>query len=320
MIDGSSILGRFNGVSGRMDRVGVGRLVPGDFNNSRSQRGNTGASSGGAAGTDPFSQMEGDFDQGMAGFDRSVCIANQKIDYVEGIDRERRCRGLREQGIQPGAESVTPNEAIAQVVDPGGVDNRNNDWRVSLSLPEQLAGGPVLAPIASAGKMVFPFNPTILFGNSANYSQVHPTHTNYVYNAYQNSQVSEITINGEFFNESVDDCRYWIAVIHYLRTMTKMFYGEGPLSGNPPLIARLNGYGKHVLNNIPVVITNFTTDLPNDVDYIPVNVDGELNYVPSQSLVTVTCAPQYSRRIQSTFNLKSFAAGGFVKNGTSGFI
>lgn len=310
-IDGAAIANQFAGVTDRFNN-GPG----GQSRNNRAQPGNR------SGGGDPFGGLDSTFDSALGEYDRSVCIANQRIDAVEGIDKERRCRGLREQGIQPGAEPTQPNAAIATVSDgQGGVDDLSNDWRVSLSVPEDIAGGPIFQPFGrTANKLIFPFNPTILFGNSANYSQVHPTHTNYVYNAYQNSQVSEITINGEFFNESLDDCRYWIAVIHYLRTMTKMFYGEGPLSGNPPLICRLNGYGKHVLNNIPVVISNFTTDLPNDIDYIPVTVDGELNYVPSQSLITVTVAPQYSRRTQSTFNLKQFAQGGFVKSGNSGFI
>jgi hypothetical protein len=310
-IDGAAIGNRFRGVTDRFNNGPGGQ--------SRANRSQSSRHSGGG---DPFGSIDGVFDEGLAEYDRSVCIANQRIDQVEGIDKERRCRGLREQGIQPGAEPTQPNQVIAQVSDgQGGVDDLSNDWRVSLSVPDDIAGGPIFAPFGrTAGKLIFPFNPTILFGNSANYSQVHPTHTNYVYNAYQNSQVSEITINGEFFNESVEDCRYWIAVIHYLRTMTKMFYGDGPLSGNPPLLARLNGYGKHVLNNIPVIVTNFTTDLPNDIDYIPVEIDGELNYVPSQSLVTVTVAPQYSRRVQSTFNLKKFAQGNFVKSGNSGFI
>jgi len=167
-------------------------------------------------------------------------------------------------------------------------------------------------------QVIFPFNPSILFGSSANYNQVHPIHVNYPYNAYQNSQIDSITISGEFLNETKEDGEYFLSVIHYLRTMTKMFYGDSNPQGNPPLIARLNGYGNFVLNNIPVVIQNYTMDLGTEVDYIQVDKQGQ-NYVPTQTLVTVTCLPQYSRRVQSGFSLNTFAAGGYV--GTSeGFI
>ena len=207
-----------------------------------------------------------------------------------------------------------------------------SDWRVKISVPEVLLKeGDILAPLRedkdskspgafnTGNAMVFPFNPTVLLSHSANYSQIQPTHTNYPYNAYESSQVDAITITGEFYQENENDARYWIACLHFLRSATKMFYGGSDPLGNPPVVCRLNGYGKHVLNNIPVVITNFTTDLPVDVDYIQCTVNGLPNYVPTQSSITVTLQPQYARRSQSGFNLNQFAAGGHV-NGDEGFV
>ena len=204
------------------------------------------------------------------------------------------------------------------------------DWRVSIQVPPVLLneGDELLAPLreesgssafSTGNKMIFPFNPTVLLSHSANYSQIQPTHTNYPYNAYENSQVDAITITGEFYQENENDAKYWIACLHFLRSATKMFYGNSNPLGNPPVVCRLNGYGKHVLNNIPVVITNFTTDLPVDVDYIQCTVDGKVNYVPTQSAITVTLQPQYARRSQSGFNLNEFAGGGHV-NGPEGFV
>ncbi len=228
-------------------------------------------------------------------------------------------------GPPPGANPISANAATAQIisqsVSTGGIDPESNDWRVSLSVPQAIESSNLFAPFkGSNGKLVFPFTPTILFGNTASYSQIHPTHVNYPYNAYENSQVDAITITGEFYSESTADANYWIAVLHYLRTMTKMFYGDGAHSGNPPLVARLNGYGRHVLNNIPVLVSNFTTDLPAEVDYIKVSIDNQDNYVPVQSTITVTLLPQYSRTTQSTFNLNKFANGDYAKQGTEGFI
>jgi len=204
-----------------------------------------------------------------------------------------------------------------------------SDWRVKISVPEILHdGSEILAPLKEASgssafntgnAMVFPFNPTVILSHSANYSQVQPTHTNYAYNAYENSQVDAITITGEFYQENENDARYWIACLHFLRSATKMFYGDSNPLGNPPVVCRLNGYGKHVLNHMPVVITNFTTDLPVDVDYIQCTVQGQPNYVPVQSAITVTLQPQYARRSQSGFSLNNFTKGGFV-NGPEGFV
>lgn len=199
-----------------------------------------------------------------------------------------------------------------------------DDWRVGISVPSILsANNSVFAPLVGTGnRMIFPFTPTVLLSNSANYSQVQPVHTNYPYNAYENSQVDAFTISGDFVNESSDDAQYWIACLHFLRTATKMFYGgtdtEG-LLGLPPVVCRLSGYGEYVLNNIPVVITNFTTDLPNDVDYIECTVNGKKNMVPTMVTLTVTCSAQYARRSQARFNLTEFAKGNFV-GGDEGFV
>jgi len=204
-----------------------------------------------------------------------------------------------------------------------------SDWRVSISVPDVLlTEGDILAPLRESSgssafntgnRMIFPFNPTVILSHSANYSQVQPTHTNYAYNAYENSQVDAITITGEFYQENENDARYWIACLHFLRSATKMFYGGSDPLGNPPVVCRLNGYGKHVLNNMPVVITNFTTDLPVDVDYIQCTVNGLPNYVPTQSSITVTLQPQYARRSQSGFSLNQYAGGGHI-NGPEGFV
>jgi hypothetical protein len=225
--------------------------------------------------------------------------------------------------------SINDRKVSRAIISSNNTITDSSDWRVSISVPEViLASGDILAPLRDSSgssawktgnKMIFPFNPTVLLSHSANYAEVHPTHTNYNYNAYENSKVDAITITGEFFQENENDAKYWIACLHFLRTATKMFYGNSNPLGNPPVVCRLNGYGKHVLNNIPVVITNFTTDLPVDVDYIQCTINGLINYVPTQSSITVTLQPQYARRSQSGFSLNQYASGGHI-NGDEGFI
>ena len=228
-----------------------------------------------------------------------------------------------------GFGSAINNRSISRAI----ISANNNtteagDWRVSISVPSILLDkGEVLKPLRDSdeavwqtgSRMVFPFNPTVLLSHSANYSQIQPTHTNYPYNAFENSQVDAITITGDFYQENESDAKYWIACLHFLRSATKMFYGTSEPLGQPPVVCRLNGYGAHILNNIPAVITNFTTDLPVDVDYIQATVNGKVNYVPTQSSITVTLQPQYARRSQAGFSLNKFAGGGHV-GGPEGFV
>lgn len=210
----------------------------------------------------------------------------------------------------------------------------NPDWRVKLSLPRQFSTDNLLSPLADSNGLVFPYTPTIILGHSANYNSLQPVHTNYPFQIYENSTVQEIVITGDFTVENAEDGRYWIAAIHYLRSVTKMFYGNGDNSGQPPPRVKLNGYGDYVFNDVPCVVTNFTVDLPSDVDYIavPMNVtapaggdnrpgnNGEgVSWVPSTSLITVTVQPAYSRTSVSKFNLNDFVNGAYISNG-GGFI
>ena len=219
------------------------------------------------------------------------------------------------------------------------------DWRVKLSIPtiEPFKSSALLSPLRHTGGLVFPYTPSIIVSHSANYNAIAPTHTNYPYYAYQNSQVDQLVITGDFFVQNGLEAQYWVAALHYLRSMSKMFFGgEADTIGAPPPVAKLNGYGDHIFNNVPVIVTQFTTDLPQDVDYIATGfstgkekkrqvgpggqytetyADGKLmtGWAPTQSLITVTVQPVYSRSEIAQFSLNKYVNGGYIADG-KGFI
>ena len=106
--------------------------------------------------------------------------------------------------------------------------------------------------------------------------------------------------------------------------------------GAPPPVVNLNGYGDFVFKDVPVIITNFTVDMPNEVDYIASGF-GELDvsdfapsiaeqkrsdgvgWAPAESQFTVTCQPIYSRRKVARFSLDDFVNGGSLTS-DDGFI
>jgi hypothetical protein len=106
----------------------------------------------------------------------------------------------------------------------------------------------------------------------ANYSTAVLTHSNYSAHFYNNSDVSDITISGDFTVQSQEEGQYLMAAIYFLRASTKMFFGQGANIGNPPPILFLDGYGSHYFPHVPCVITNFTHNLSNDVDYVQVPI------------------------------------------------
>ena len=167
----------------------------------------------------------------------------------------------------PGGET-SGSAAAATRVQFSGPGN-SDDWRVRLSIPPNFfASSDVLAPLQRAGGLVFPYTPTISISHSATYDDVAITHQNYQFMAYQNSKANAISISGPFNVEDAVQAQYWIAAIHFLRSATKMYTGDGDSAGSPPPILSLNGYGDYVFKNVPVVITSFSIDLPADANYI----------------------------------------------------
>ena len=216
----------------------------------------------------------------------------------------------------------------------------DQDWRVSLSMPQSIkdivAGQQTLLdPLKATGnRLVFPYTPTILVGQSANWNPMQPVHTNYPFYAYENSRVDQMTISAHFYVQNEMEARYWVACVHYLRSMTKMSYGLSPNKGAPPPVVRLNGYGDFTFKDVPVIIQNFTFDLKEDVDYISTKLTGgeqavdtgdavastggTYAWAPTESLMTIGVVPQYSRTKQAQFDLADFVKNGGTKG--TGFI
>jgi len=151
-----------------------------------------------------------------------------------------------------------------------------NDFRVRLSLANwsSFTNSPVLKPLKDAGGLIFPYTPAIQMRSAANYGHEPTVHNNYPVTYYKNSDPGTITIDAPMHVEDPTQALYWIAALHYLKSLTKMFEGYDALAGNPPPIVYLNGYGNYVLKNIPVVVESVTAELNADSDYISTNVVG----------------------------------------------
>ena len=230
----------------------------------------------------------------------------------------------------------------------------DKDWRVRLTIPSgshlysslfppesyyktsfptpQIdgSGGTTLAnrlyPLKSIGGFFWPLTPSMVIQHSANYNALAQTHSNYPFQAYQNSQVDQMNIMGEFPGQNQQDAAYWVATVNFLRTVTKMFFGkEQEYKGNPPPILHLSGYGDHMFEKVPVIVNTFNVELRAGIDYIstkqnnpmlspeersafdPINPDQ--TWAPTLSNISVLITPVYSRETLKTFSLVDFAAG-----------
>jgi len=150
----------------------------------------------------------------------------------------------------------------------------NGDWRVRIRLAPQskyLYNAPqpgILQPLTVTDGVIFPYTPTISTAYKANYAPYDLTHSNYKGYFYQSSSVDPITVTGTFTAQDTAEANYLLAVIHFFRSATKMFYGQDAERGAPPPLVYLTGLGEYQFNEHPCLIQNFTYTLPSDVDYI----------------------------------------------------
>ena len=233
------------------------------------------------------------------------------------------------------------------------VRNGQTDFRVKVTLPsesdlnniffggsrqqfknnKQKSPNEVLWPLASEGGVIFPLTPSIIIQHAATYNPMALTHSNYNFNSYAHSEIPSFTVTGEFPVQNSEDAQYWVAMLHFFRSVTKMFFGgaNDSLKGNPPPILQLNGYGSYVFNNVPVVVTNFNVDMRADVDYICTtqqgnagdaeyttygnkqtiitNPDKNSTWAPALSTVTLQLQPVYSKESIKKFNMRDFVNG-----------
>jgi hypothetical protein len=199
----------------------------------------------------------------------------------------------------------------------------NHDWRTKLTLSattqQLIQGSTVLRPLTDTGGIIFPYTPTIFIQHSANFGGTQLTHSNYDHPAFDSHTIGDLTLTGTFTANSSAEADYVLAVLHFLRTTTKMFFGQDSTfpPGTPPPILKLNGFGDHIFKNIPVVVINFNMEMPAGVDYVRTNAySGNTSMVPTSTVVAITVKPVYSRASTSKhFGLGNFAKGRLLDKG-----
>jgi hypothetical protein len=150
----------------------------------------------------------------------------------------------------------------------------NGDWRVRLSLAPSAtylynASPPgILAPLAKTGGVIFPYTPKIDINYKADYDPYTLTHSNYKGYFYKSSYTDAVNMSATFTAQDSAEADYLLAVIHFFRSVTKMFYGQDAERGAPPPLVFLTGLGQYQFSAHPCVVSSFSYSLPADVDYI----------------------------------------------------
>ena len=176
-------------------------------------------------------------------------------------------------------------------------------------------GQSLLYPLIATNGFMFPYTPQIQYTGQANYGTQALTHSNQDFRYYQNTSATTFNISGPFSAQTQSEAAYLLACIHFLRVVTKMRFGQSSSVGTPPPVLVLNGYGNAMFYNLPVIITNFMVDMPNNVDYIRTDSAGLSGWVPIYTTITVTCVVQNTPNKLRTFNWDAFAKGTLMQQG-----
>lgn len=209
-----------------------------------------------------------------------------------------------------GAMPAIPTPATVNFTNAAG-DKLKKDHRVKIRVPEEYSTWGLNGKLSNIGGIIFPYTPVISVTHKADYTSQTPLHSNFAINFYKSSSVSPITISGKFTVQNDSDADVFIATTHILRSLTKMRFGNDADSGAPPPVCRLDAYGTFMLENVPVVISEFKVELPDNVDYYTTSSDSvfgknDQTTVPTICTISLTCIPMYSRSEMQQFSVNAW--------------
>jgi hypothetical protein len=250
------------------------------------------------SGIDEQIQRQKDLEDGsleFAGIDEQIAANENTLQEPPQLSEEEINQQIQQagQGSDTG-ESVfdpTGNNGAPQGISTALNDTRSTatkddsanfqqkpDWRARLSLSpganylykvEDGKAG-ILGPLQATDGVIFPYTPAISVTYSAGYDASDLIHSNYKVYQYKGSSVDTVSITADFTAQDTTEANYLLAVIHFFRSVTKMFYGQdkNPNNGVPPPLCYLSGFGAYTFDAHPLVVTNFTYTTPTEVDYI----------------------------------------------------
>lgn len=214
---------------------------------------------------------------------------------------------------------ATPGDTLAQ----------KYDWRARL---RPKAGGAdkfyaklgdddyLMKPIKDSNGLVWQYTPQIFLSGTAEYNQQLMQGMNYPINTFINGRAPDIPVTADFTANDAYEARYLLAVMTFLRVCTKAYFGDPAVAsgdyGTPPPVMVFEYLGDHGFNKVPVVVSNYQMQLPDDVDYVPVEHRGTVTYVPAKTSITVNLMPTYTpHKLRRRFDLESVANGKAYKDG-----
>ena len=178
----------------------------------------------------------------------------------------------------------------------------------------------LMRPLEESGGMVWQYTPTIFLSATANYNPAQMQGMNYPINTYINSTPPEIPVQSDWTANDVYEARYLLGVLTFLKIATKGYFGDSAVVeqkfGTPPPVLIFEYLGDHGFNKVPCVVTHYNVQMEDSVDYVPVECNGTITYVPSKTNIMVNLTPTYTpQKLRRRFNIEDIANGIAYKDG-----
>ncbi len=193
--------------------------------------------------------------------------------------------------------------------------------RAKPGMESEIYGTGPISMFNDTNGLVFPYTPQISWEQTVNYSALNLVHVNQDFNYYGSTPNLQLSIGGRFTAQNNIQAQYCFAVIHFLRTVSKMRFGQSDQKrGLPPPMLVLDGYGDYMFNQLPIIINRYSIELQNDIDYVSVPLEQGTAWVPTDFIIGVTVTIQNPpQQWRDQFNLDSFRNGQML-GATKGWI
>jgi hypothetical protein len=207
------------------------------------------------------------------------------------------------------------------------------DWRVRLRLMNGQtygAGSEILGILNKTDGIIFPYTPaSFQFQQTNDYSSHSLSFANMDYYAFQRNTMPQFSLSGEFTAQTPEQSLYCLAVIHFFRSYTKIRYGEtDDKRGELPPRFLLDAFGQYNIRSLPVYVTAYGFDLPDNATYVEVDFSGNKTRIPASFNCSITLQASIhpsmwnypggnitADRQQRMFNWDDFATGKLYKFG-----
>ena len=192
----------------------------------------------------------------------------------------------------------------------------DNRAKLETGKPDLYCQGPASVLTSTRG-ILFPNQPDISYQQSVNYNTYDLVHTNYSYHSYRNTPSAQIQVTAQFAQTTREEVAYVLGVIHFLRSVTKMYYGKRdlasiPSAGTPPPVLRFSAFGSQQFDTIPVVVGNFATTYDSSVDLVEINGQS----VPVVQTISIDLMQQQNPdRQKEVFSKHAFLNGSLYGEG-----